>query len=537
MNRDRSPQDERGIALVLTLIFSILLYILVAELVVSGRMLRHTGENDARLARMQNQMEYTLSEVCDSLLSDMAGQAAGGDGSSPGGVPGLGNAPGGSAPGSSGDGSGDSQPDPSSSCDSSRDSWAQPQSRAEGDLTTYYMVEPENAKFNLLAIWSPDKQFADAARDQLVRLIDSLREDSDYDINAGDAEQIVKQIDDWAHRPGTDSIPKPLHKSDDDKVPDLSLPSHLDELLMVPSITEDLFFDKVIDGKIYRGLESVITVWTSLQMDPGDPDKNARNAAAAASSGQTPPASGNQPAGNSNSKSGGANAGGSNPPDPNAPPPQPVGEGIRININFASRPVLRSLMPAGRMPDSVIDAIIKWRNEEDPDEKAKADQAQSQSPTQASDFGDLRLGDDVKKRFFSTVSDLEKVKEFSDLPDPELKAEFEKFCTTKSDVFSIHLATIYKRNEETRSYVMRRARSVVVRRDNGDSGTLYPIIRLEERHGLRLSVPDIQDDHPDLLGTYSQMDSFAQEDRAWNPFLLEFYLPKAQRDQFYIRNR
>src|SRR5262249_55060043 len=151
-------------------------------------------------------------------------------------------------------------------------------------------------------------------------------------------------------------------------------------LLMVPSVTEDLFFDKVIDGKIYRGLESVITVWTSLQMDPGDPEKNARNAAAAAASGQAPPAA-NQPAGGS--KSGGANTGGSNPPDPNAPPPQPVGEGIRININFAPRPVLRSLMPAGRMPDSVIDAIIKWRNEEDPDEKAKADQ--NQSPTQASD--------------------------------------------------------------------------------------------------------------------------------------------------------
>src|SRR5262249_49741651 len=198
---------------------SILLYILVAELVVSGRMLRHTGENDARLARMQNQMEYTLSEVYDSLLSDMAGQAAGGDGSS--GIPGLGNAPSGSAPNPNGDG-GESQPDPSSSCDSSRDSWAQPQSRAEGDLTTHYMVEPENAKFNLLAIWSPDKQFADAARDQLVRLIDSLREDSDYDINAGDAERIVKDIDDWARRAGTDSIPKPLHKSDDDKVPDLS---------------------------------------------------------------------------------------------------------------------------------------------------------------------------------------------------------------------------------------------------------------------------------------------------------------------------
>ena len=64
--------SERGIALILALIFSILLYILVAELVVSGRMLRHTGENDALVSRMQNQMEYTMAEVSETLLGDLA---------------------------------------------------------------------------------------------------------------------------------------------------------------------------------------------------------------------------------------------------------------------------------------------------------------------------------------------------------------------------------------------------------------------------------------------------------------------------------
>jgi hypothetical protein len=29
------------------------------------------------------------------------------------------------------------------------------------------------------------------------------------------------------------------------------------------------------------------------------------------------------------------------------------------------------------------------------------------------------------------------------------------------------------------------------------------------------------------------MDQFAQEERAWNPFLVDFYLPKHQREQFY----
>jgi len=42
----------------MALIFSILLYILVADLVVSSRMVRATGENDALLARMNTLMLY-----------------------------------------------------------------------------------------------------------------------------------------------------------------------------------------------------------------------------------------------------------------------------------------------------------------------------------------------------------------------------------------------------------------------------------------------------------------------------------------------
>ncbi|MCA8952105.1 MAG: hypothetical protein KDE27_21525, partial [Planctomycetes bacterium] len=77
---------ERGVALVLTLIFAILLYILVAELVVSGRMVRATGENDALLARMRNQMMYQLVEAEDQLLTDMQGAAAGAESGGAGGL-------------------------------------------------------------------------------------------------------------------------------------------------------------------------------------------------------------------------------------------------------------------------------------------------------------------------------------------------------------------------------------------------------------------------------------------------------------------
>jgi hypothetical protein len=512
-------RDQRGIALILVLIFSILIYVLVAELVVSGRMLRHTGENDALMSRMQNQMEYTMAEVTETLLGDLASAAAGASGAAaPGGVPAMGGGAGGA-----GAAPAEEEQDPAATCDSSRDSWAQPQSRAENDLTTYFWIEPENKKLNLLSLFSPDLKYAAMARDQIIRLIDSLRENSEFDITASDAEQIVRAIEEWVKRPGSDSIPKPPQKSEDPKERELSLLTHLDELLMLPQVSEELFFDKVLDAKVYPGLESVLTVWTSLQMDPGDPEQLARTAAKQGVAPTAPAKAGGAASG------GAANAGGAT--DPTAPLPQPIGEGIRININFATRPVLRALYPQGKISDEVIDAIIKWRNEEDPEAK---DAAESKA-TKASDFGDLQLGEETPRKFFATVGDLEKVEAFANLPDPELKSEFQTLCTTKSDIFSVHLATIFRRNEETRSFVMRRARAVLMRRDEGDTGTIYPIIRFEERNGLRLVVPDLQSEHPDLLPLYSAMDSFAQDDRAWNPFLVDFYLPKQMRNEFLRR--
>lgn len=506
------PRDrERGIALVLALIFSILLYILVAEIVVSGRLLFITGENDVLLARMRSQMEYTLVEVEDTLLGDLAGQAAAAEG---GGLP-LGGA-GGGLPGAGGQ-QGEEEADPAADCDSSRDAWAQPQSRADNDLTTYYWVEAENAKFNLLSLWSEDEEWARFSRDQLIRLLDVLREDTDFDLSQSDAERIVSEIEDWSRRQGTDGMPRPPLKSDEKEGDrELSLPIHLDDLLLLPAVDEELFFDKVLDGRVMPGLEAVLTVWTALVVDPGDPEKNARIAAReSATSGEggappPPPAE-------------------TTPPDPQAPPPPPLGQGIRININLAPRPVLRALFPVDKVSDLVIDAIVRHRNEED------TEAMENEQGADPYDFGDLQLGEQTKKKFFASVADLEEIPEFAALPDPQLKADFQRFCTTKSDVFSIHMAAMFRRNEENRAYVMRRARSVIVRMDDGGDGRIYPVVRFEERHGLRVVVPDLQDEVRDLTYVYSEMDAFAQEDRAWNPFLVDFYLPQWQREQFFTR--
>lgn len=523
---------ESGVALVLTLIFSILLYILIAELVVSGRMVRMTGENDALLARMRTQMVYELDQAADQLLEDMAGAAAGAEGEG-GGASGLAGALGGAPGGAGGEGGAEEEADPAATCDSSRDAWFHPTGKPDNDVTTYVWVEDENRKFNILALWSPDEKFAEFSRDRLVRLIDTLREDSDFDVSSGDAERIVQELKDWVTRGDTDAIPRPVLKSDDPKRSELTIPMHLDELLMLPSVTEDLFYDKVMDGIVYLGLESVLTIWTSLVADPGDPEKVARQRVEAEAAGKAPEnqgaaaGAGNTGAGNTGTGNTGAQA----PGNAEAPPQQPMGEGIRININTASRPVLRALFPADKIPDRVIDAILKWRNEVD--EEAMEKDSEGVPKTDLSDFGDLQLGPDKKLKFFATVADLEKVEEFAGLPDPQMKADFQKAITVKSDVFSIHLASLYKRNEENRVYLLRRVRSIVQRVDDGADGKIRRLVPWEVRTGLRLQPVDLQDDTLDLAVVYADMDQFAQEDRAWNPFLIDFYLPKHKREEFY----
>lgn len=534
VRRSAGRDGESGVALVLALIFAILLYVLVAELVVSGRMVRATGENDALLARMRNQMLYQLADAGEQLLADMAGQAAADEGGG-GGAGGLANAlaNGGGATGGGGAAAEEEEEDPSTKCDSSRDAWFQPVAHADDDLTTYVWVEDENRKFNLLALWSPDEKFAETSKKRLVRLIDTLREDSDYDVTTSDAERIVQELKDWVARGGSDQLPRPVLKSDDPKRREVTALMHLDELLMLPSVTEDLFFDKVIDGKVYLGLEAVLTIWTSLRVDPGDPEKVARQRAAAEARGEKP-AAGAGAAGQTPAQPGGSTPQGGTGQQPGGEsdaPPQPDGLGIRINVNTASRAVLRAVASPEAIPDRVIDAIVKYRNEVDEEEEEK--EAEKTSATDPSEFGDLKLANDQKLKFFETLEDLDQVEEFADLQDSGAKEDFKRALTTRSEVFTIHLATLYKRNEENRVYVLRRARSIVLRLDDGEDGQIIPLIAFEDRTGLRVRPVDLQDEYVDRTALYSEMDRFAQEEQAWNPFLVDFYLPKQRREEFY----
>ena len=520
--RDR----EAGVALVMALIFSILLYILVAELVVSSRMVRSTGENDALLARMNTLMLYELGEAEDKLLADTASAAAGGEGAG-----GLGALLGGADPGGEGGAPGEegaAEEDPTTKCDSSRDAWFEPSGHPDNDLTTYVWIEDENRKFNLLSIWSPDEEFAQESREGLTRLIDALRQDTEWDVASSDAALMVQQIVDWARRPGTDAMPVPPLKSRSDQDLDFAIPLHLDELMLLPSIDDDLFFDKVIDQKVHLGLESVLTIWTSLVPDPGDPEKLARQRAIDAAAGRAPA---NPGGGEEEGSAPAGEPGGEGEQGEEAR--QPDGVGIKVNINTVTWPVLRGLFREEEVPDRVLDGILRYRNEVDEEATQEASDSEAE---QASDFGDLMLGTQSLKRFFESLEDLEEVEEFAQIPDEKIKAAIRTKLTVNSEVFSIHLASLFKRNdsERKRIYLLRRARSVVLRLDDGSEGKILPIVPFEERVGLRVQPVDLQDEmFQDFGESYLDMDQFSQEERAWNPFLVDFYLPPDVRQSFF----
>lgn len=493
---DRERTAVEGMALVLVLIFTILLYVLTAELVTTARLARLTGENDALLARMRVHMQYTLTQAEEMLLDDMQ---SGEEGGQAGGMAGLVGAAAG-AGGAEGGGAGEGE-DPAAQADSSQDAWFEPTGYADDDLTTYVWIEDENRKFNLLTLASPDPEFARESRERFVRLIDYLRDETEFDLSRSDGDRLAQNILDWLEsRKRTEELPRPPLKSDDEERRELSAPLQLEDLLLVEGIDRDLFYDKVIDGRVVLGLESVLTVYTSLAFDPGDPEKGAANPNPAPAG--SPPASGSsapQPAGAGQPKT-----------------LEPQGVGVRINLNTAPRPVLRCLFSEYEIPWTTIEAILRYRNEEEETEEGEAGES--------SELSEYMPGEQPKRKIFTSVQDLEQIREFANLPDPEVKAKFMALVTVKSDVFTIHMASLYKRNEERRDFVMRRARSVVVRLENEDEGALYPIVLLEERpDALRVMPVDFYENETDYLTRLDEMDQFTREERAWNPFLIDFY--------------
>ena len=497
--RGGPPNGEAGFALVMVVIFSVLVFVLVSELVVTARMARSTGQNDALMARMNNQMVHTQTEVEQLLLEDL-------DGGDEAPIPDGEEAGGGGIMGGGGGGGGGEEEEEAPPSDSSNDPWFEPTAYADGELTTYVWVEDENRKFNVLSLASPEPDFADESKDQLIRLITAMRERTLFEVSNSDATSIANSIIEWLEGNGRQdqNLPKPELKSSEE-MDDKIIPLHLDELLLLRGVTEDVYYDLILEGpplQVLPGLQSVLTIYTSYRTDPGDPEKNQR-LGREMSQEQEAEALGNI----------GDGAG------------SVEGIGVRINVNTASRAVLRGLMPEAQISNSVLEALLRYRNEE-----AEIEEDEEIDEAIDSYSGDVEEGLEPPKQFFESLADLEEVPEFANLADEEVKDRFLDLLTTESDVFSIHLTCVFKRDEERKVFVMTQRRSIVVRLPGDDGSRLYPIVRLERTRGRRVMAvdfPEEEEENQRLLT--DDMDQFSLEERKWNPFYVEFY---EQSDEF-----
>ncbi len=494
-------REERGVALILVLLIVTLLYIFIVEIVSKSEFDSLRSENQAVEVQMREALKMGLAELLQELADDTGEEASGGDmGGAAGGLGALAGAGGGAAAAA-----GEEEGAAGSVGDSSRDAWFTPKSYYDDNkITVYGFVEDENRKFNVLSLLSKDEDFAKRSKDRLIRLIDGIWEDTEEDVSSSDAETWAAAIFDWmrgAER--NDDRPKmPLTSNSEEN--EIVIPLHLDELRMLPQIPTEVWDDRIVGTEVREGLSSVLTVHTSLRYEgeSGDGADGEGGASAAAQGGEGSGAGEGDGEGES----------------------QVLGPGLRININTARPAVLYALEGEGDIPRTVIQAILRYRNEED--EEAQA--AQEGEAQQSEDQGlYTEEGGEPMKKIFESLEDLDEVPEWKALPQNEAKDRFLAMLTTRSNVFTVHLAAVYKRDDAGKAYLVSRQRGVFLRAEAGEKQEMDPVTPMKRVSGIRLQMPDLPEDEMPESSLYEEdQNEFAEEERLWNPFFLDFYDPR-----------
>lgn len=504
--------DEGGFALILVLLCVVLLYILVAETVMRSGYDRMTSANQAVDVQLRQTVRLALVEALQELVDDLADEAdEEGAAGAAGGLGGLaGGAPGGAA--------GGEEESSTPKGDHSRDTWFKPKSYFDdNNVSVYGWVVDENRKFNILTLLSKDEKFARASMERFVRVLDEMWENTDYDLSGADAEAIGRGTLEMMKGFGrTDVRPRPPLKTDKDGQ-ETSIPLALDDLKLVPQFKAEWLDDRFVQGGIHLpGLRSVLTVYTALSQKGG-----AEGASGGESSGDAGASGGeNPPPGNEATESTGGSEG------------ELLGPGVRMNINTIPPVLLRSLANRTDVPESVVDAILEYRNKVDEEARDAAEQA----ATESGDAG-LLASDGTQTemlQIFESLDDLDKVDEWDMLSNSDGKKDLQALLTTKSNVFTIHLAVVHKRNESGTAFSLQRFRAVYVRLEGGDEPKMQVLVPLHRVSGMRISVPDFSEEDGFLPGDIDlsgEEDPFMAEEQAWNPFLLDFYDPE-RRNRF-----
>lgn len=529
--------QQRGVILILTLFVVLITFALVSQLTLRTSVSYQTANNSANRTRMEY-AAVTAGEEILRILGDDMPAGTDGDGAMDSLADATTEAPGtdaGIGANSEEEGEGEEEDDGSNS-DSFQDEWARPARYTLGNIEVHAFVQDENSKLNLLTLFDPDEEVADEARERFVRILDYLREDMETDLDQQEATMILDELVAWVEGDARDlDFPPPLRHSvtravtvtsevseessgpggtssettgTEEEIVELYLPYSLEELMLLEHVDEDLFYDQLRrDDEIAPGLESVLTLYTSLALDSPETESPADDGTGAVGEdpGTTDPEqdSGFNPDEEGDGSSTNAQYEGGLDDLLDAPP----GLGLTININTAHPAVLHGLMARADMPEFIIDSILRYRNEVD--EEALAEQGGEEEDYDLVELERSIYQEDepVPHRYFRNLEDLTEVEGWEDRLDPEQAERFQALVGVQSDVFSIYLWCRIKPEgweqefhyEEPPGAILRM--KAVVWRRQGEEGAKFLFIEpWHEVPSTRWRIPDFQQD----LGAYER---------------------------------
>lgn len=522
--------------LILTLFVVMITFALVTQLTIRTSVAYQTAHNSADRTRMEYAAITAGDEILRILADDMPASEEG-DGAMDSLADATGEGAGTDAGiGGPGEGEGEEEEDDGSNSDSFEDEWARPARFTLGDIEVHAFVQDENSKLNLLTLFDPDPELADEARARFVRILDFLRDDMDDDLDSQEATMILDELVAWVEGDARDlDFPPPRRHSvtravvvstestsasedstgptaqndepvTEEEVIELFLPYSLEELMLLEHVTEELFYDQLRpNDEIAPGLESVLTLYTSLALDPPETESPEDEGDALGDAGAD--TSGFQADGDSatgedeNVVTTNFEGGLDDMLDAGA------GIGLKFNINTAHPAVLHGLLPREEMPEFIIDSILRYRNEVD--EEAVAEQQGEDA-----DYDEVELERSIYRddeptphRYFRNLEDLNQVEGWEDRLDPEQAERFQGMVGVQSDVYSIYLWCRIKPDgweqkfhyEEPPGAVLR-MKAVVWRRQGEDGAKFLFIEPWHEVPATRWRIPDFQED----LGVYEE---------------------------------
>jgi hypothetical protein len=537
---------QSGVILILTLFVILITYALVAQLTIGTSVAYQTSKNGSDRIRMRTVAMSAADEVLRLLADDAPGaeEGAGAEGMGDAGDAFVPDGEQGSAPGdpeAEDTGEGAEEEDDGSNSDSFEDEWSRSARFPIGDMEVTAFVQDENSKLNLLTLFQSDPDLQEQARLRFVRILDELREGFDDDLTEQEGNLIMEELVAWIEG-GTRDLDMPAsarHSStfigaeaaDDSSGDDpgseaepteeeseaivyneLYLPIALEELMLLEHVDEKLFYDELRrNNEIAPGLESVLTVYTSLALDPPSTDElsNPDTQGQAGDAGALDSAATEDALGNSSDDSAGTEESDSEPVEVEGGLDDLLDAGAAfgpaINLNTTPVAVLRGLLPTSQMPEFMIDAILDYRNKVD-------EEALAESEGETVDYKELELrrslyreDNPIPHQYFRNLEDLNEVDGWEDRLDQEQRDAFLSLVSVQSDIFSIYLYCRVPAEEWTQENHYEEAPGPILRlkavvwRRSGENGAKFLFIEpWHEVRGTRWRIPDFQDE----LGAY-----------------------------------